>query len=168
MCWSYGVAYCMEQSPSWEANRLSASQEIRIVWNLKVHNRILKCPPPVPILSQIDSVRAPTSHCLKIHRNIKLPSTPGSFKWAVPLGFPHLNPVYTFPPPYVLHSPPTYHPNSIGWGVQIIELLVWSGARDRKRAVEKVAGGFWARCNEDDGDSDGCPAHPSENSLERL
>jgi hypothetical protein len=40
----------MEQSPSWEANSFSASQEIpRILWNLEVHFRVHKSPPPVPL-----------------------------------------------------------------------------------------------------------------------
>jgi hypothetical protein len=52
---TYLLTHSMEQKPSWEANRFSASQEIpHILWNPKVHYRIHKCPPPVSILSQLN------------------------------------------------------------------------------------------------------------------
>jgi len=77
------------------------------------------CPEPVP------SSPHPTSHFLKIHRIIILPSTSGSPKWSLSLRFPHQNPVYASPLPHTRYMPrPSnssrfYHPSSLGWEVQI-------------------------------------------------
>jgi len=102
------LTYSMEQSPFWEANRFSASQEIPLVlWNTKVQSRIHKCPPPVPILSQIDPVHTLTSYFLKIHLNIILPSMPRFCKWFLSLRIPHQTLYTPLISPFVLHSPPT-------------------------------------------------------------
>ena len=103
---TYLLTYSMQQSPSWEANRLSANQEIpRILQNPKVHYRIHKCPQPVSILSQLDPVHTPTSHFLKIHLNIILPSTPGSPKCSFPQVSPPKPCICLSSPPYMLHAP---------------------------------------------------------------
>jgi len=92
------LTYSIEQSSSWETNRFSASQEIpRILWNLQIHYRSHKGPPPVPILSQLDPVHTPTSQFLKIHLNIIIPSRYGSPKWPLSFRFPYQNPVCASP-----------------------------------------------------------------------
>ena len=97
----------MVQSPSVEANRFAVSQEIpRILWNQNVHYRIHKCPPPIPILSQIDPVHTPTSHFLKIRITNTLPSTPGSFNWYLNFSFPTKTLHKPLLSPYILHPPP--------------------------------------------------------------
>ena len=79
----------MQQSPSWEDNRFSGSQEIqRVLWNPKVHYHIHNSPPPVPSLNQFDPVHIPTSHSwnskliLSSHLRLGLPST--VVRWGFP------------------------------------------------------------------------------------
>ena len=111
------------QSPSWEANRFTASQEMsRISRNPKVHYCTHKRPPLVSILGQPNPIHLPTSHLLEIHTIIIHPSTPRSPS----LRFPHQDTIH--PPllthtchmPSPSHSSRFYHPHIIGWGVQII------------------------------------------------
>jgi hypothetical protein len=51
-------------------------------------------------------------------------------KWSLSFIFSHQHPIYASPLPHMRYMPgPShcsrfYHPNNIGWGVQIIQLLI--------------------------------------------
>jgi hypothetical protein len=94
----YSLTYSIEHSPSWEADRFSAREEIpRIFWQSKVHYhfhlslfwaRSTQSMPPPP---QIPLPEDPF--------NIILPSVPGSSKRSFSVRFPHQNPEHTSPLP---------------------------------------------------------------------
>jgi len=75
----------MEQSPFLEAN----SQEIpRLLWNPKVHFRLHKTPPLVPILEPEEFTSHLSTPFLQIRSNITFSSTPRSSSCLFPSGFP--------------------------------------------------------------------------------
>jgi hypothetical protein len=98
----------MELSPSWEAANCAATQELpSLLWNPKVHYRLHKSPPLVPILSQIDPIHTIPSHPISL-RSISILST--HLRLGLPSGlFPGFptNILYAFFfSPFVLHALP--------------------------------------------------------------
>ena len=83
----------------------AAVQEIpRILWNPKVHYRIHKCPPPVPILSQLHPVSTP-SHFLKIRLILPYHLRLGLPNCLFPSGFPTRTLCTTLPSPMCATCP---------------------------------------------------------------
>ena len=96
----------MQQSPFWEANSSSVTQEIpRILWNPKVHYRIHKPPPSTPNPNQSNPVHSSPPHFLKIHFNIIFPSIYRSCKWFISTRSNYRNHVCNFPVPHTCYLP---------------------------------------------------------------
>jgi hypothetical protein len=74
---AYLLIYLLKElSPSKEAANCAATQELpSILRNPKIHYRVHKSPPLVPILSQVDPVRTISSYLSKINFNIAHPLT---------------------------------------------------------------------------------------------
>ena len=97
----------------------SVTQEIpHILWNPKVHYRIYKGPPTVPVLSY--PVCNFPFQFLKIHFNINLPSMLRYSKCSVSINSPHQNLVCTSYLPHKCHMP---HPALSSWFYETSNIL---------------------------------------------
>jgi hypothetical protein len=118
----------MGLSPSWEAASCEASQELLgILRNPKVHHRVHKSPPLVPILSQIDPVYTiPLRYILIMSAHLRLGLPSGLFSSGFPTNI--LDAIVV--PLISVTCPCPSHPlwldlsNYIWRGAQVIKLLI--------------------------------------------
>jgi hypothetical protein len=127
---TYFLTYSMEQSPSWEDNRLAASQEIPLIYETRSFIAAFTSARHLS-LSWASPVQSITPHPTAWRYILILFSTyVWVFQMVFSLWFSHQNPVRSSPLPHTCrmprpsHSSLFYHPNNIGWGDLIIKLIV--------------------------------------------
>jgi hypothetical protein len=121
----------MELSPSSEVANCATTEEIHsILWNAKVHYRVHKSPPLVPILSQINQINTIPSYLSKIYFNTVYSPTSWSSQWSLYLlAFPTISYMHSYSPhscymPYQSHTPLLHYSNFTWRTVQVMNLLI--------------------------------------------
>jgi hypothetical protein len=118
----------MVHSSPCEASSRSAGQEIpRLLCNPKVHYRVHKNPPRIPLLSQINPLRTLTSYFSTIHfKIILLPTLCLTSRLFFPLsGFltKVLSQRRAYYKCYPSHPPWYIYYNNMWWNIQIVKCL---------------------------------------------
>jgi len=117
-----------EQSPFWEANWFSASQEVPNIYGTRRFTTTFTRARHMSLFWARSIQSMPTDTTSWISSLVL--SMPDSSKWSLSFTFPHKNPVCTPLVPHTCYVPcPSHssrfcHLNDIGWGVQVIKILI--------------------------------------------